>query len=265
MRKVVTYALVLALMLVLAFAVNTYLARANDSGGFLGKDREDSSHEASISILAQADPPPPENWILLATDPDEEAGTSLKNIYGQVYSGILYFKVEHWRSWTTIDDIDTGIFIDADQDPSTGCPDGTYPGQNTGIGADYVIVVGWEGTEMLKWDPDTDWWDLANPIPLAYLDAPDNTNVFIVGVYLTDLEANGAIDGAVADVESDWDWMPDTGHFTFQLAAPVGGIIVSESSLPAVNPISHNILITLIAVIASVSTIIAVKTQIIKS
>ncbi|MEM1515569.1 MAG: hypothetical protein QXH24_05920 [Candidatus Bathyarchaeia archaeon] len=55
-----------------------------------------------------------------------------------------------------------------------------------------------------------------------------------MGVYPADLEANGTIDIAVADPLSNWDWMPDTGHFTLQLAAsPVGGIIVPESSLPA--------------------------------
>ncbi len=162
-------------------------------------------------------PPPPENWVLLATDPDEGLGTNLRAIFGQLYSDVVYFKVHYYRPWTTINDIDAGIFVDADQNPSTGLPDGYYPGQNTGIGADYLIVVGWEATVMWKWDPIAEFWDTANPISLAYLDAPDGSNVFVVGVYLADVETTGALDCAVSDIPSEWDWMPNTGHFTFQL------------------------------------------------
>jgi len=168
-------------------------------------------------IITVVAPPPEANWILLATDPDEGVGTSLKAIYGQLYSDIIYFKVEHYRPWATIDDIDTGILIDADQDPSTGLPDGSYLGQNTGIGADYVIVVGWEATEMWKWDPITERWDLGNPTSLAYLDAPDSSNVFVVGVVLASVETTGILDCAVADVVSGWDWMPNTGYSTWIL------------------------------------------------
>jgi thermitase len=168
-------------------------------------------------IITVVAPPPEANWILLATDPDEGVGTSLKAIYGQLYSDIIYFKVEHYRPWTTINDIDTGIFIDADQDPSTGLPDGFYPGQNTGIGADYVIVVGLQATGMWKWDPIAEMWDLGNPISLAYLDAPEGSNVFVVGVVLASVETAGSLDCAVADVVSGWDWMPDAGYFTWSL------------------------------------------------
>jgi len=168
-------------------------------------------------IITVVAPPPETNWILLATDPDEGVGTSLKAIYGQLYSDIIYFKVEHYRPWTTINDIDTAIFIDADQDPNTGLPDGSYPGQNTGIGADYVIVVGWQATKMWKWDPIAKWWDIGNPISLAYLEAPDGSNVFVVGVYLASVETAGILDCAVGDVVSGWDWMPDAGYFTLIL------------------------------------------------
>jgi thermitase len=166
-------------------------------------------------IVTVVAPPPETNWILLATDPDEGVGTNLKSVYGQTYSDTIYFKVECYRSWTTINDIDTAIFIDADQNASTGLPDGTYPGQDTGIGADYVIVVGWEATEMWKWDPIAEWWDVSNPISLAYLDAPEDSDVFVVGVFFASVETAGIVDCAVADVVSNWDWMPDSGHFTW--------------------------------------------------
>ena len=168
-------------------------------------------------ILYVITPPSKTNWMLLETDPDEGIGTNLKSIYGQVCSNIIYFKVEHHRNWTTINDIDTGIFIDADQDASTGLPDGTYPGQVTGIGADYLIVVGWEATEMWKWDPITVMWDISNPISLAYLEVPENSSVFVVGIFFADVETSGIVDCAVADVMSNWDWMSDSGYFTWIL------------------------------------------------
>ena len=168
-------------------------------------------------ILYVITPPSETNWMLLETDPDEGIGTNLKSIYGQVCSNIIYFKVAYHRNWTTINDIDTGIFIDADQDASTGLPDRTYPDQDTGIGADYLIIVGWEATEMWKWDPITEMWDLKNPISLAYLEVPENSNVFVVGVFFADVETSGIVDCAVSDVMSNWDWMPDSGYFTWIL------------------------------------------------
>lgn len=80
-----------------------------------------------------------------------------------------------------------------------------------------MIVVGFEATEMWKWDPIAEWWDLDNRISLAYLDAPDGSNVFVVGVYLASVETAGILDCAVTDTMSDWDWMPDAGHFTWFL------------------------------------------------
>jgi thermitase len=168
-------------------------------------------------ILYVITPPSETNWMLLETDPDEGIGTNLKSIYGQVCSNIIYFKVEYHRNWTTINDIDTAIFIDADQNVDTGLPDRTYPGQDTGIGADYLIIVGWEATEMWKWDPITEMWDISNPISLAYLEVPENSNVFVVGVFFADVETSGIVDCAVVDVMSNWDWMPDSGYFTWIL------------------------------------------------
>ncbi|MEM2105139.1 MAG: S8 family serine peptidase [Candidatus Bathyarchaeia archaeon] len=160
-------------------------------------------------------PPSETKWVLLEEDPDEGVGCNLKAIYGQTSPNVVYFKVEYYRNWTTIEEIDTGILIDADQNPTTGLPDRTYPYQNTGIGADYLIVVGWEATEMWRWNSDIGFWDIFNPIPLAYLEAPENSNWFTVGVFLADIETNGIVDCAVADIMAWWDWMPNSGHFTW--------------------------------------------------
>jgi len=128
-------------------------------------------------------PPNDANWTLLANDPDEDLGMSLKAGYSQQQSNIAYFKVTFHRTWTTIEnDINVAIMIDADRNPRTGLPDGYYSGQNTYLGADYLIIVGYEGTEIWKWNETTGFFDAANPLPLAYLEAPDNSSSFIVGV-----------------------------------------------------------------------------------
>ncbi|UCG45532.1 MAG: hypothetical protein JSV58_01760, partial [Candidatus Bathyarchaeota archaeon] len=174
-----------------------------------------SATPSSVSIFAES--PPAEDWIFLADDPDEGLGTDLKSIWWQLHMEIMYFKIEHHRNWTTIDEINTGILIDADRNRDTGMPDEIYPFQDTGIGTDYLIIVGYEELGMWKWNPFLEGFDTKNPISLAYLDAPDNSSMFEVGVYLADVHMNGVIDCAVADVPSHWDWMPDVGHFTIQL------------------------------------------------
>jgi subtilisin family serine protease len=191
-----------------------------------------------ITVVA---PPPETNWILLATDPDEGVGANLKSIYGQTYSDIIYFKVGYHKPWTTINDIDTAIFIDADQNASTGLSDGWYPGQYTGIGADYVIVVGWEATEMWKWDPSVGW-DLDNPVSLAYLEAPEDSDVFVAGVFLASVETDGIVDCAVADVPSSWDWMPDTGHFTWIVIQYEHEVAVSLETPQYLQPEENSLL-----------------------
>ncbi len=188
---------------------------SGDRTGFGFARGEKSGAHPAVSTIGPKNQPPG-TWQLHAFDLDEGEGLSLKAVSGQVGyvhpDWIVFFKVESYRNWTTLVDINVGILLDTDRDPGTGCPDGTYPDQNTGIGADYLIVAGGEATEMWRWDPDEGSWDVADPIPLAYLDAPDNTNVMEVGVYLSDVDNTSAIDYAVCDSYSSWDWMPDTGH-----------------------------------------------------
>ena len=197
------------------------------ASSFASDSENISKDEVSDSVyVLNAGLPPSGEWYLLGTDPDEGNGTSLRYLFWQSSNDTLYFKVVHWRAWITINDVDTGIFLDVDQDPATGCPDGFYPGQNNDMGAEFLILVGFEGTEVWWWN-DT-MWDVTNPIPLAYLDAPNGTDTFIVGVYLADLGLSHkpCIDVSVAEPMSEWDWLPDSGHFTICLRRAVGGVIV---------------------------------------
>jgi hypothetical protein len=151
---------------------------------------------------------PPDNWTLMATDPDEGWTSDLKAVYAQAYSGIMYFKVECYRNWADEVDADFYIWLDTDQNPSTGCPGGS-PGAT---GAEYVIGVGYFGTQsLLEWV--SGGW--GNSRPFAYLDLPTPGNTFVVGVYLSDLGSPRVFDGVVYLNFVDNDWMPNSGHFTF--------------------------------------------------
>ncbi len=189
-------------------------------------------------------PPANGNWVFLAQDPDEGSGTNLKTLHGQLSSGILYFKIAHYRRWVVASDsIDTAIFIDADQNPSTGLPDHIYPGQNLQMGADYVIVAGYEGFEMWKWSSSLGWWNTSSPFILAYVDAPDYSNVLILGLYLADVQTNGALNIAVADIPSNWDYMPDSRYSTFYTVRNQHDLAVTLGDTPVtLEPLDTSLL-----------------------
>lgn len=161
-------------------------------------------------------PPNEANFTLLATDPDEGKGMGLKAGYSQLQSGIAFFKVDFYREWSKVKtDIDASILIDVDQNPRTGLSDGYYTGQKSNIGVDYMVIVGDEGPAVWKWNETLGFFDVENTLPMVYLDAPDNSSSFVVGVYLSDLDSNGFFDCAFCDAWSDWDWMPNTGYVPF--------------------------------------------------
>ena len=157
------------------------------------------------------------NWTLIATDPDENTeGMNLKAVSSQLQSDVVYFKVEFYRPWIIAsEDIDTAIMVDVDRNPRTGIPHYYYTNQNNGIGADSMIIVGSEGPEMWNWNAAINFFDTSNPIDFAYLDLPDNSSEFIVGIKTADLGTNGLFDFVVSDVYSDWDWIPNSGYRPF--------------------------------------------------
>lgn len=155
---------------------------------------------------------PPDNWILVASDPDEGSAYDFKRVYVQAYSGIMYFKVECYRPWVYPPSLaGFRIYIDTDHDPSTGSPEGVNPDR---IGADYLLGVSEPLSFYLYgWDPDIN--NFVGISPFAYLDLPNNADTFAVGVYLSDIGNPPGFDGVVERYV--YDWMPSAGHFHFGL------------------------------------------------
>ena len=182
-------------------------------------------------------PPSETNWTLVATDPDEGQGLNLKSVSTQLQSGVVYFKVAFHFPWINAStDIDTAILIDTDRNPRTGLPDHYYGNQNSDIGADAIIIVGEEGPEMWRWNTTINFFDSAHPLSLSYLDAPDGSSQFVVGVKASDLETVGVFDFAVADVYSDWDWIPSSGHRPFIQAKATHELAVTLFNAVGVKP-----------------------------
>jgi thermitase len=185
------------------------------------------------------------NWTLIATDPDEnDEGMNLKAVSSQLQSDVVYFKVEFYRSWIIAsEDIDTAILVDVDRNSRTGLPDHYFNNQNTGIGADRLIIVGSEGPGMWSWNATNKFFDSFNPVDFAYLDLPDNSSEFIVGIKTADLETNGLFDFAVSDAYSNWDWIPNSGYRPFiqdNVGHELAVTFVSSTSIQPGEPVVLN-------------------------
>lgn len=179
------------------------------------EDETLTGNNARSQWLMVGAPPSDENWTLIATDPDEGAGLNLKAAYSQMRSNTVYFKVDFYRAWTVAKlSMDTGIFLDTDRNPRTGLPDGYYAKQNCYVGSDMMIVVGGEGPELWRWNSNTGFFDTITP-GISYLDLPQNSSWFVVGVNVADLHTDGVFDCFFCDAWSFWDWMPDLGYVPF--------------------------------------------------
>jgi thermitase len=181
-----------------------------------GPDESTVENNFASATLVVGASPPEENWTLLYEDLREWDGSDLKAVYSQLYSDVAYFKVEFYSQWNQLSkDINTAILIDTDNDPLTGLSGNYYINQNAGIGTDCMILVGEEGLALVNWNLTLGFFDFDSPIYLAYLDASDYSDEFVVGVWLADLESNPEFDFVVGDAYSDWDWMPDAGYLPF--------------------------------------------------
>lgn len=189
-----------------------------------------SSEETNLSnnmlstVYTVVAPPSEDNWTLLATNPDSTLGCGFKEVYSQLDGGVVFFKVAFYRDWgIAAQDIDTAIMIDSDQNPRTGMPLNSYPGEENYLGVDYLILVGNEGNEILRWNTTERGWD-SNLLQILYLEAPNNANTFVVGVGTRDIDVVDSFDCSFIDIAAlsngdsplyYWDWIPDSGYIPF--------------------------------------------------
>ena len=155
------------------------------------------------------------NFTQVASDPDEGDGVGLKAGYTEQVNGITYFKVDFYRPYSSLDDFDSAIMIDADRNPNTGFPgNGYYPGQNSNLGIDFMVIAGAEGPVVWQYDSSR-FFDEEILSSVTYFDAPIDSSYFIIGVNITALKTNPNFDLVFCDAPSDWDWMPNEGYVPF--------------------------------------------------
>ncbi len=199
------------------YNVTYYVAPAAGESNF-------GNNQLSTNYIVAA-PPNQTSWTQIASQQDYELKNNVKTVYSQLQSDVVFFKVAYYRSWSSAsEDINIGIMVDVDQNISTGAPQGYYFAQSDYIGSDFMILVGNEGNEMWQWDSATRQFDSANPLPLLYLDAPDDSATFIVGVSAVTLQTTGSMDCSLSDLSpyyydsqwyTVWDWVPGSGYFPF--------------------------------------------------
>ncbi|MCW4001514.1 MAG: S8 family serine peptidase [Candidatus Bathyarchaeota archaeon] len=165
-------------------------------------------------------------WTRIASQMDYDFDTcNVKAVYSQLMSGGVFFKVEYYRPWNeSSTDLDVAIMLDVDQNISTGTPQDYYPFQNNSIGSDFLIIVGKEGNQVCRWDSAMRQFDFNNPMDLLYLDAPDGSTFFVVGVSAENMQATGVMDCSLIDLAPIyyqnqwwvlWNWVPGSGYFPF--------------------------------------------------
>lgn len=159
--------------------------------------------------------PPEDRWIPLASDPRDlnPPSCDIKTVYYQVYSGILYFKVEHYANWENQWAFDV-IYLDVDRNASTGRA-------KRGIGWDVKLIIknpsGWLKACYPAYESGA-----ICPKQFDYLDLPYVGNTYVVGLYLCfcwqdSVEQDGTFDFIIQNDEYPYDYVPDTGHLTMDL------------------------------------------------
>jgi len=165
-------------------------------------------------------------WILLFQDENENFPRDINKLFVRSSTTNIEFRVEMNGNWDDPHNleggIDCAIFLDTDQNPNTGFkPDTSYCYYQVNvIGADFVVVIGYEGDSLWSWNSvDTTWESFED---FNYLNLSNNSNYFEVGINLTDLGNPSKIDIVSANItfESDstyWDWAPNENHLTYEI------------------------------------------------
>jgi len=162
-------------------------------------------------------------WRLLVEDFNEAIPRNLSRIYARSSRTQLQFRVETYNGWgdytSPTEGIDVAIFLDIDQDSSSGQ---TYADNGTrrigDIGTEYRIVVGNHG-DVLDYFNGSSW------VPQGTVDGlviTDNSNFFEVAIDHARIGDPAAIDLIAANVilsTFQWDWAPDVdlGHVTLEI------------------------------------------------
>lgn len=175
-------------------------------------------------------------WRLLGTSSQSPHPINVRKVFSRSTSTALEFRVEFDNLWVRADSvggIDCALFLDADQNNSSGRTF-VLDGNNlqvpiNDIGAEYRLIVGGHGDSL--WTYNSGNWTSGRG--LQALTIARNSNFFECSVLLTDVGSPEVFDLVVANVRfestSSWtyDWVPTSGHLSYlidgrYIGPPVG-------------------------------------------
>ncbi len=184
-------------------------------------------------------------WRLLVEDNNESIPRNLSRIYARTTNLKLQFRIETYNGWSDYKNAETGIdvaiFIDVDQDSTTGARtvnNLVQPIPIGDIGADYRLVIGNHGDSVGRWT-GTSWTGQGL---VEDLSITNNSNFFEVSLSLTRINnpqvANVVVANATRNSVAEllqWDWAPNAGHVTINIdrsfsGAPPSGSNVMQSA-----------------------------------
>ena len=175
-------------------------------------------------------------WRSVYTDPDEKVIGNLGNMYIRSSTETLEFRIETFEPWGGAADsssLHAATFIDVDQDTLTGLfhniasPD-TMPSvflqsppeyPLTDIGADYMILVGYEESGLYSWGGSDSTWHYMNDLNSRNI--ADSTSEGNFSILRASLQNPDEINFKMAIInhgfEDLWDWSPVTLFNSYSL------------------------------------------------
>jgi photosystem II stability/assembly factor-like uncharacterized protein len=177
------------------------------------------------------------SWRLLYTDPDEpELTIDIRNVYGDVTDTEVLFKLDSYAPWSDpVGNTVAIIYIDVDQDTSTGYNLDSEEEIGWELGVDYIILHTGDPTfqGLFQWDPFLEefaWLD-----SLTSSMAEPNSDEFSFGVAKDYFAGTNAVNFALlgGSFNEDPDAVPDVGggYITFPFSpswltvSPESGVI----------------------------------------
>ncbi|MCK4345114.1 MAG: VCBS repeat-containing protein [Bacteroidales bacterium] len=183
-----------------------------------------------------------EFWQLLYTDPDElDLTYDIKNIFADISNDEIRFKLESYKSW---DDPFyqgvTAIYIDADQEISTGYNPDTEREFGWQLGIDYVITRDFSLYEngLYAWNDLIKKFERIENLSANII--TNNSNELILGVLRQHLRKYSAINFALLSgyrYDQHGDYVPDPGkgHITFYFPIPWLDLNITEGVIQPDN------------------------------
>jgi len=166
-------------------------------------------------------------WIELVTDTDAGWVPNIKRVLYKKVEQQLHFKLESYGQWadpfSITEGVSFGVFLDTDKNPNTGLtPNMNYAYNINDIGADFLLITGFEANAIYKWSSTDSTWKMHGD--LSGYSALNNSGTLEFAIDLNSLEGTWDFDLVTLLISANqvsgarWDWAPNSHHCSILLA-----------------------------------------------